>query len=68
MNTDNMTIVTELLRLVQDIDKKVSTYKEEIHTQSERLSEIERKLEELMERPDCSTVKESLFKRIVGKI
>lgn len=47
MGEQNDLIVTELLRLVQDIDFKISCYKEEVEAQNERLEEIERKLESL---------------------
>ncbi len=63
MDSDNnFTIITQLLKIVQDIDKKVTNYTEEVSKQSQRLTIIENKLEEFQQ----SNQKKSWFKTFFG--
>lgn len=43
----NDAIITELLRIVQDIDTKLTSYREESKEQFKRLTEIENKIEDI---------------------
>jgi uncharacterized coiled-coil protein SlyX len=63
MDSDNnYTIITQLLKIVQDIDKKVTNYTEEMSKQSERLTIIENKLEQFQN----SNQKKSWLKTFFG--
>lgn len=63
MDSDNnYTIITQLLKIVQDIDKKVTNYTEEMSKQSERLTIIENKLEQFQK----SNQKKSWLKTFFG--
>lgn len=43
----NDAIITELLRIVQDIDTKLTSYREESKEQFKRLTDIENKIEDI---------------------
>lgn len=64
MDSDgNYTIITQLLRIVQDIDEKVTKNTEEMEKQSERLSVIETKMEAFQQ----TNKQKSWLKNLFGK-
>lgn len=64
MDSDgNYTIITQLLRIVQDIDEKVTKNTEEMEKQSERLSVIETKMEAFQR----TNKQKSWLKNLFGK-